>query len=190
LTILDWITAVSAAVVATFTATIFCINRSQLKHSRSVDRAYISGGGVRTTEFVALSASNVPITRPGGKFEFHVSNYGKTQATVYKLSFGFCDETNIPRTPCYAVEYLRSQIDPGRSGQPVAVHPIPTEYTRPVVFGRFHYKTIFNTYHSSGFIYRTVAGEGSVPIRPPSDDYIEDRNENREDDDAGKQGTD
>jgi hypothetical protein len=180
----NWITALSAAVAAIFTATIFWINRSQLKHSRAVDRAYISGGGNRDSEFVAMSAQNTPIYRPGNNFVFRINNYGKTHGTLYKLSYGFCNADRIPPEPVYMRQYLRSQIDPGRSGEPITAHPIPAEYARPVVYGRFHYKTIFGSHHSSGFIYRIIATEGSVAIRPPSDAYVEDRDEPPEDDDA------
>jgi len=156
----------------------------QLAHDKQVDRAYMSGGGNRNSVTAGLSPEGDPIMRPGDRFIFRVNNYGKTEGTLYKLSYGFCDEDDIPPEPIYTKQYRRSQIDPGRSGQPIADHPIPAEHKKPVVYGRFHYKTIFGSYHSSGFIYRIIASEDSVPIRPPSDAYIEDRTETPDDDDA------
>lgn len=178
------ITALATFAVPWFTWTIWQVNAGQLAHDKQVDRAYMSGGGNRNSVTAGLSPEGDPIMRPGDRFIFRVNNYGKTEGTLYKLSYGFCDEDDIPPEPIYTKQYRRSQIDPGRSGQPIADHPIPAEHKKPVVYGRFHYKTIFGSYHSSGFIYRIIASEDSVPIRPPSDAYIEDRTETPDDDDA------
>jgi hypothetical protein len=178
------VTAFATFAIAAFTWTIWRVNARQLAHNRQVDRAYMSGGGNRNSEIVGLLPNGNQIVRPGDRFIFRINNYGKTEGTLYKLSYGFCNEDDIPPEPVYTRQYRQSQIDPGRSGEPIADHPIPAEYERPVVYGRFHYKTIFGSYHSSGFIYRIIASEGSIPIRPPSGAYIEDRPENPDDDDA------
>ena len=178
------ITTLATIAIAVFTATIWDVNRTQLSHGREVERAYVSGGGNRNQVFFSLSSQGTPIYQPGPDFVFRVNNYGKTSATIYKLSYGFCDESAIPQEPTYTIQYRRNQIDPGKSGQEIAQHRIPSQHQRPVVFGRFHYRTIFDTYYSSGFIYLVIAGQASEPIRPPSDAYIEDRDEKPEDDDA------
>jgi hypothetical protein len=41
------VTAVATIAIAWFTGTIWIINRSQLRHGREVERAYVSGGGWR-----------------------------------------------------------------------------------------------------------------------------------------------
>jgi hypothetical protein len=149
--------------------------RNRIERNK-IARAYLSGGGARAKRIKVLPP-NQTVLEDVGEFQFHVNNYGKTPGMLYQLGFGFCDEASIPHRPEYTVQYRRSQIDPGRRGEPIAQHKIPTEYTRPVVYGRFYYETIFGTRHSQGFIYRILLEEGSEPIPPPSEDYIRDQDE-------------
>jgi hypothetical protein len=151
--------------------------QSMLERSQLVERAYISGGGVRARELVGISAQGTPIDRDAGKFQFHINNYGKTQGTLYRLGFEFCDEANIPDRPNYKFEHKDNPIDPGRRGLPIDLQPIPPEHAVPVVYGRFYYRTIFNTWHSSGFIYRILPNTDPQPIRPPSPEFVKDRDE-------------
>src|SRR5207248_2719559 len=86
----EWVTAIATAVIAAFTATIFAINRKQLKHSQHVERAYISGGGALEMEEIDLGTETIQdvtgtVTRhkgiqrkPTGNFVLCVNNYGKT----------------------------------------------------------------------------------------------------------------
>src|SRR5580692_4102128 len=43
------ITTLATTVIGGFTATIWLVNRSQLRHSHQIERAYISGGGIPET---------------------------------------------------------------------------------------------------------------------------------------------
>jgi len=142
-----------------------------------IERAYLSGGGARAKRVVRVLPPNQTVLEDIGEFQFHVNNYGKTPGTLYQLGYGFCDEGSIPLRPEYTFQYRRSQIDPGRRGEPIAQHKIPAEYIRPVIYGRCYYETIFGTRHSSGFIYRILLEEGSEPIPPPSADYIREQDE-------------
>ena len=157
------------------------VSQEQLKYGHKIERAYISGGGTRALEFGGLSAHQTPIMRPGDEFEFHVNNYGKTAGTLYKVGYGFCDETAIPDVPSYTFDYWRDQITPGRGSIVVFRRDIPPQFTRPVVFGRFYYRTIFDTCHSSGFIYRIVKGRNSEPISMSNKSYIQEQDESCDD---------
>jgi hypothetical protein len=151
--------------------------KSMLERSRLVERAYISGGGVRATEPSDISATGIVRFRETGEFEFHINNYEKTPGILYQLGFGFCDETAIPEVPDYSLLYRHNPIDPGRRGEPIARYLIPPEYSRPVVYGRFYYQTIFGTRHSSGFIYRILRNTGPQSISRPSIEFIRDQDE-------------
>ena len=72
----EWITAIATIIIAWFTGTIWSINRRQLVHSHNVERAYISGGGVRTQRFHSMSANQMPIMVDAGEFQFHINNFG------------------------------------------------------------------------------------------------------------------
>jgi hypothetical protein len=171
------VVTLAAIATAYFTQTIWRVNARQLAHSQKIERAYMSGGGYRAKQPTAISAYGHPVLSETGEFDFCVNNYGKTPGTLYKLGYGFCDESAIPTVPKYIPQYRHNQIDPGRSGEPIARHPIPQEYKRPVVYGRFYYETIFGTRHSSGFLYRILPNQGSESIPPPSTDYIRDQDE-------------
>jgi hypothetical protein len=147
--------------------------KSMLERSQLVERANISGGGVRARKPTPGSGRLVET----GEFEFHFNNYGKTPGTLYKLGYGFCEETAIPERPRYIFEYYNEPIDPGRRGEPFVRHQIPPQLYAPVVYGRFYYKTVFSTRHSSGFIYRIQPNSDPQSIPPPSPDFIRDQDE-------------
>jgi hypothetical protein len=167
------ITALAALATAYFTGTIWRVNNNQLAHSQKIERAYMSGGGYRA-KALGMSATGAPVVGETGEFQFCVNNYGKTPGTLYGLGYGFCDESAIPPVPSYTRLYRHNQIDPGRHGEPIARLPIPSQYTQPVVYGRFYYETIYGTRYSSGFIYRIPPNQDPEPIDPPSPNYIRD----------------
>jgi hypothetical protein len=117
----------------------------QQRQAKIVERVYISGGGGRTflrTEKGDKSGEYIYV--PTGRFQFHVSNYGKTPGRVFKLGWGFCEETDIPAgEPSYQTKYFDSWIGPGRSGLPLWEIPIPGDLARPAIYGRVFYTTIF-----------------------------------------------
>jgi len=75
------VTAFGTVVIAAFTATIWLINRRQLKHARDVDRAYVSGGG--------------PGNPPTGPFVLCINNYGR-------IAYGRFWYEDVWRRPHYA----------------------------------------------------------------------------------------
>jgi hypothetical protein len=82
----NWITAIATAVSALFAFTIFLVNWRQLRHTRKVERAYISGGG-------PLDANDL------NKFLFTVNNYGKTPGILTEYAVEFCPLDGYPVDP-------------------------------------------------------------------------------------------
>jgi hypothetical protein len=162
---------------STIEATTQMLTRGQL-----VERAYISGGGVRAREPSGISATGAVLFRETGEFEFHINNYGKTPGRLYKLGFAFCDEGAPPATPQYEFVYQREPIDPGRRGEFLRRERIRPEHQVPVVYGRFYYETVFGTRHSSGFFYRILPNSPPQSIKPPSDEFTRDRDGYRDED--------
>jgi hypothetical protein len=152
----------------------------QQRQARIVERAYISGGGARKFNVIEKGqGSGEYIYIPSRSFEFHVSNYGKTPGRVFKLGWGFCEETDIPAgEPSYQTKYFDSWIDPGRSGLPLLEITIPDNLARPTIYGRVFYTTVFGDHFSSGFLYRLPdVPRDSESITPPHPSYTDDRKE-------------
>jgi len=102
------VTAIATVFIATFTATIWYVNRRQLKHAREVERAYLSGGGPNRYQDGARH------------FVLTHENTGKTPAIFKDYSVFLCDRSSLPAEP----EYLDPRhtllashqiINPGRS---------------------------------------------------------------------------
>ena len=142
----NWITAIATAVSALFAFTIFLVNWRQLRHTRNVERAYISGGG-------PLDANDL------NKFIFTVNNYGKTPGILTEYAVEFCPLTDIPSVPAYAARgYKRKpfhdRIPPGGIGETRAVASIDIPpLPRPLlVYGRYWFDDIWKKRHTSGFV--------------------------------------
>ena len=73
----NWVTAIATAASAVFAATIWWVNWRQLRHTRAVERAYISGGG-------PLDPDDL------NTFIFTVNNYGKTPGVLLEYAVEFC----------------------------------------------------------------------------------------------------
>jgi hypothetical protein len=151
------ITALATAVMAYFTFTIYRNNRSQLQHSREVDRAYVSGGGTR--QLVQYSGNGSTFLVPTDQFDVRINNFGNTPATLHRFRFGFCDATAVPLRPPYgAFVPLTDSIGPGMRAQHVYYVPIPKlGYPRVAICGRFYWDDIWGNHWSSGFIYEIPA---------------------------------
>src|SRR5262245_17900728 len=142
----NWITAMATAVSALFAGTIWWINRRQLKHTRNVERAYISGGG--------------PLDRNDpNKFIFTVNNYGKTPGTLTEYAVEFCPLDDIPSIPAYQARgYKRmgfhDRIPPGgiKETRAVAAIDIPPLPRPLLVYGRYWFQDIWKKRHTSGFV--------------------------------------
>jgi hypothetical protein len=112
------ITALAGVVVAIFTLTLWWSTRTQFKHVREVERAYLWGGG-------PLLKPRGPLLNPKELVEgpesrsliLTVNNYGKTPELLTKFAVGFCSRTNIPTTPQYSVvENYHDWIRPDPQG--------------------------------------------------------------------------
>jgi hypothetical protein len=140
------VTAFATAVSAVFAGTIWWVNRSQLKHTRHVERAYISGGG--------------PLDKDDfNKFLFTVNNYGKTPGILTEYAVEFCPLTSIPSIPAYNArgytrEGFHDRIPPGgiketRLVASIDIPPLP----RPLLaYGRYWFTDICKKRHTSGFV--------------------------------------
>jgi len=158
----DAITAISTAVIAVFTFTLWRVSRSQLKHSHKTERAYISGGGVpaRRLEYIPAAVNPVQRSVLTGDFEFHINNHGKTPGELLLIAIEFCDAANIPAKPTYNPEHFHDWIGPGTQSRPMRWKPIPKDRPATAVYGRIYYRDIFGKNHSSGFI-QSIGGDGS-----------------------------
>jgi hypothetical protein len=139
------ITALATAVSALFAGTIFLINWRQLRHTRNVERAYISGGG-------PLDANDL------NKFLFTVNNYGKTPGILTEYAVEFCSLTDIRSVP------PTGSVGTNTKHFTIASRPVEKEtrvvasinippLTRPLlVYGRYWYADIWKKGHTSGFV--------------------------------------
>ncbi len=178
------VSAFFTGVIGYFTRTLWVNAKAELIHSHKVERAYISAGGGREIQWdvshkVGTTVNAIIETRTRrdtGQFEFHVNNFGKTPGCIRAIAYKICEESAIAKTePIYAGKYWNSWIDPGRISLCIDIDKIPTELKEPAAYGRVWFKTIFETWHSSGFVYRIRQGEGSKSISPPHPSYIEER---------------
>jgi hypothetical protein len=181
----DEFIAAGTIFLAIFTFSLYLATKGLLKHAPKVERAYISGGGIHAFnvvpqyQFIAqrLAGGPLPPAEPRyeatGEFEFRVNNYGKTPGTVFLLEYGFCSESNIPAAPQYTPHRVDRPIGPGRENVVLARILITPIFADQVVYGRFHYSTIFGTKHSSGFIYRIEEWETPKSINAP-DPFVRD----------------
>jgi hypothetical protein len=157
------ITAIATAVSALFAGTIFLVNWRQLRHTRNVERAYITGGG--------------PVDpNDPNKFFFTINNYGKTPGILTEYAVEFCPLEHIPTTPAYEARgYKRKayhgRIPPGGIKETILVAPIDIPpLPRPLlVYGRYWFQDIWKKRHTSGFVLALDATgtHGHVPTDIP-----------------------
>jgi hypothetical protein len=132
------LTAIATGVIAWFTATIWTINRSQLKHGRQVERAYVSGGFGQRDDTNRYFAS--------------IHNNGKTPVVINYMLIGVCPLNQLPPIPETSKrQYVNYSIAP--LTRIVALGCSATWNGKPdyVFFGRFWYTDIFEQKHESGF---------------------------------------
>lgn len=156
------ITALAGVVVAIFTVTLWWSTRTQYKHMREVERAYIWGGGpiVRSED----GSRSLALT---------VNNYGKTPGRLTEFAVGFCPRDNIPSTPQYSVrqrhhDWIRP--DP-KANWLIGMFQITQR--DPLIFGRLWFRDVWEEPHSIGFVLVTVkdpeTGEEGTSAVIPSD---------------------
>jgi len=153
------VTAIATGVIAWFTATIWTINRSQLKHGRQIERAYISGGGGYRID----TSSGAPIVDTT-RFILTVQNYGKTQGTVTAYAVFVVDRANLPPQPGYLTPGFVPTPFSGiyQLGGPTLpiTQTVVSPGPNPIAYGRLWYRDIFGGTHHFSF---------ALPIRTPED---------------------
>jgi hypothetical protein len=153
------ITALATLAIAYFTWTIWDINRSQLRHNRQVERAYISGGGG-----YAIDTRGVPPVVDRTQFVLTVQNYGKTPGTVRAYAVFVVDRANLPREPAYLAQgFVPTQFHGvyqlGGPTLPITQVPV-SPGPNPIAYGRLWYTDIFDGEHYFSF---------ALPIQNPAD---------------------
>lgn len=155
----NWVTAIATAATAVFAATIWWVNWRQLRHTRAVERAYISGGG-------PLDPDDL------NTFIFTVNNYGKTPGVLLEYAVEFCPLDAIPHVPAYErTDYKRTTINdripPGGITETRAIARLPVPpLPRPLfVYGRYWFEDVWKKTHTSGFVL-TVHARGTDPHVP------------------------
>jgi hypothetical protein len=132
------ITAFATGFIALFTATIWAINRSQLKHGRQVERGYVSGGFGQRDDTNRYFAS--------------IHNNGKTPVVIDYMLIGICPLNQLPLIPEISKrQYVNYSLPP--LTRTVALNCWADWNGKPdhVFFGRFWYTDIFEQTHESGF---------------------------------------
>jgi hypothetical protein len=164
------LTAIATLLLALFTTTLWWATRKLVNHAPQIERAYISGGGAFTAQQLVDTANNRVVITPVDPFQVTVDNYGKTPARVIHVEIGFCNASNIPPVPQYAITTLfNGSIPPGRSGHLTGITFPRAQITGDVIFGRFHYWDIFRErMRYSGFILRINPQLGVEPINAPA----------------------
>jgi hypothetical protein len=153
------VTALAALATAYFTATIWSINRNQLRHARQVERAYISGGGGYLS-YVSDDGTHVDTTQ----FVLTVQNYGKTPATVTAYAVFVVDRAKLPLEPAYlnpgfAPTRFNGVYQFGSPTSPITQTAVPPG-PNPIAYGRLWYTDIYGGRHLFSF---------ALPIRNPAD---------------------
>jgi hypothetical protein len=160
----DWLTAIATVIIAAFTATIYFINRNQLRHAHQVERAYIFGGGAAVPS--------------GTQFRFDINNYGKTPGYIVELRWEFCEADAIPPRPIYGPpHFYYDSINANSWSGGIHSINVPPTFVNPVIYGRYYYRDVFNKSHSSGFILQINPTNGETkPARAPAV-YTDERDE-------------
>ena len=175
------LTAAATIAIAFFTLTLWDTNREHLRHAMEIERAYVSGGGVKEVRQrivrpplnIAIpqhaSVSHLPdgsllLTGATGRFEVHINNHEKTPAHLHWIRFGFCEAASPPAKPVYGARRSASDsFGPGTQSRPIATEPIPEgPFSRPAIFGRFYWTDIWRRGWSVGFIHE-IPGPAALP---------------------------
>jgi hypothetical protein len=132
------------------------IVRSAEENSRTIERAYVMGGGVAVvpTAFVAHPVPHVVPRPPGNEFQIRVANHGKTAARLTGVWWNFREIGSIWNAePDYAHSHpFDDMVMPGTADRPLFVVGIPPELQKPVVIIRYTYLDVWDEPHESRFI--------------------------------------
>jgi hypothetical protein len=164
------ITAIATFFIFIFTGTLYSTSRNQLRFSRKVERAYVSGGvsiDWRDTDKTEAKASGIGyvVSTVQDPYWLHVvlSNHGKTPAHANRIAFSSCRDDELPAPASLEADYSRSDhhldewISPGEKDRPINIGFDFQIVSGRIVYGRVWYTDIFGDSHSSGFIARVYS---------------------------------
>ena len=150
----NWVTAIATAASAVFAATIWWVNWRQLRHTRAVERAYISGGGPLDTDDL-------------NTLHFHRQQLRENTRSARGVCRGVLSARQNPAgsgiRPSGLSAHHHQRSHSARRDQRDARNstignfaPLP----RPLlVYGRYWFTDIWKKTHTSGFVL-------TVPARP------------------------
>ena len=165
------VSAMAAAASAAVATMIMLLNRSQGAHARTVDRAYVTGGG--------------DIVDRDGKqfFRFDVENHGKTPAFTVAYDVQFAKlatlQEEFPRARAVCKRHLHSDgISPDGARKEIYTYIERRDAADDAVYGAVWYEDIWGEPHRSRFIMRIaekrdIKGEGltRLDVGRVSEDY-------------------
>ncbi len=156
------VTAVATVFIFIFTATIWCTARSQLKHTRQIERAYLSAMGP------SAAKDGIPQF-----YRLEVSNNGKTPATLLQIAVEIQSLGKIQQGPKYLVPgYKRTPYRrvfyPGERDTKLSGHSVPPGIDEPFVYGRLWYSDIWGEKHIHSFLLKMEPGGTTVQVDAPN----------------------
>jgi hypothetical protein len=170
-------TFLATAIIAWFTRTIWSINKEQLRHSRRIERAYVSGG--LAVKYETVKTRTIGIKRQGEHYEeitrpeafiVTIDNHGKTPAFISDIAVEACHENDLPEVPHYKQQLVDINISPETVGLHTLLSLDINQTNGWIVYGRVFYRDIFGDQHSAGFI-KKVSGITISAIAPPNKLY-------------------
>lgn len=185
--ITDWIQAISAALVALFTACLVCLNRSLLNATkkaadaaadsaraakvaaeidRQQQRAYIFGGPGCRLPVDGAEEEDIVIT---------LENYGRTPGILKKISWGICPEADFYEGLEFQGVLVREDaIQPDMDNpKPVRAAKCRIKKGGPnqVFYGRIDYLDIFKDKHYSTWKHRVLPNGKDEPLEGAYSDW-------------------
>jgi hypothetical protein len=164
------VTAIATAVIGVFTFTLWLTARNQLRHTREIERAYLTCGGDYTRD----RQGQIVVNNAGKRlFQVHVGNYGKTPAFVssYDVHFAKLDDLR-PEAFARPVSPSRRHEDrlaPG--GHTKAIIDIEIPGNEDVVYGAFWYQDIWKKDHMFRFLLRLGPERTLSDVTEVHEDY-------------------
>jgi hypothetical protein len=137
------------------------------ENSRTIERAYISGGGVTILQETLVIRGATPVIEPlGDQFQVRIANHGKTAARLTGVWWNFQEIASIwNEEPDYASPHpFDDMVMPGTADRPLFVVDIPDEIQHPVVIIRYTYLDVWGGEHESRFI-NAVFRDRAIPAQ-------------------------
>ena len=157
------VTAAATVVIGWFTWTIGDSSRAQLRHTRQIERAYLSAMGP-----LALDPAGKPV-----HYTLEVSNNGKTAGRLLEIAVEYRSLSKVQQRPEYLdpgykrVPYRRD-FYPGERETKLSFYTYPDDIPDPFVYGRLWYEDIWGEKHISSFLIKIESGGTTVQVNEPN----------------------